>query len=368
MTSARTRDEMLPGFWAVIPAGGAGSRLWPLSRSGAPKFLHDLTGSGRSLLQETFDRLQPLCADRLLVVSGEAHLPSVSRQLPSVARDRLVVEPSPRGTMPAIGLAAALIEARDPEAVIGSFASDHVIGDEEAFRDCVREAVAAAREDLVVTIGIEPTFPATGFGYIQMGDPLGLDEAPTARHVARFVEKPDITTASAYLDSGDFRWNAGMFVVKARVLLDEVARTDPELAAGLRAIAADPRSLEKIWPTLTVCVIDRAVAEPAAARGAVAVVPGSFDWDDVGDFDSLAGLHPDSRGGLHALGDADMVVGERSSGLVLAGSGRTVAVVGVEDVVVIDTSDALLVTNRTHAQDVRSIVDRLRELGREDLL
>ncbi|WP_460931974.1 mannose-1-phosphate guanylyltransferase [Phycicoccus ginsengisoli] len=354
-------------FWAVIPAGGAGTRLWPLSRAGSPKFLHDLTGSGRTLLQATWDRLVPLTGDRVLVVTGTAHAEAVAGQLPDLPADQLLAEPSPRDSMAAIGWAAALLEARDPEAVLGSFAADHVIRDEDAFRDCVSAAVGAAADGHVVTIGIEPTHPATGFGYIELGDRLG--DGP-AHAVVQFVEKPDRERAQAYLATGRFRWNAGMFVVKARVLLDLLAQWHPDLAAGLRALAADPSRLEESWPGLEKIAIDHAVAEPAAAAGRVAVVPGGFGWDDVGDFASLAALLPDDAGmpGVQVLGAADRVRVADATGVVVPGTGRVVALVGLEDVVVVDTPDALLVVAKDRAQEVKAVVDALRSEGRTDLL
>ena len=272
----------IPDFWAVIPAGGSGTRLWPLSRAGHPKFLHDLTGEGHTLIQGTVDRVAPLAADRVVVVTGVAHAEAVRAQLPGLTPDRVLAEPSPRDSMAAIAWAAAVIEREDPEAMIGSFAADHVIPDAEAFRACVAEAVAVAREDYVVTIGVEPTFPATSFGYIQMGH--ALDGHATAARVRQFVEKPDASRAANYLATGEFRWNAGMFVVKATVLLDLLTRWHPELAAGVRAIAADPSTLAQRWPELTRIAIDHAIAEPAADIGRVAVVPGAFTWNDVGDF------------------------------------------------------------------------------------
>ncbi|WP_226346622.1 mannose-1-phosphate guanylyltransferase [Agilicoccus flavus] len=356
-------------FWSVIPAGGAGTRLWPLSRAGSPKFLHDLTSRGRSLLQATADRLEPLSDGRLVVVTGVAHQDAVREQLPDLAPDGLVAEPSPRDSMAAIGLAAALIERRDPEAVIGSFAADHVVGREEEFRSIVREAVAVARTGLVVTIGIRPTFASTGFGYIHAGGPIGVDGAPRARRVVSFVEKPDARTAQQYVDNGGYRWNAGMFVVKARVLLDLLAVYQPELAAGLRAIAAEPERLEELWDGLRKIAIDHAVAEPASADGKVAVVLADFPWDDVGDFDSLAGLLPtDTESGeVRILGDTSSVLVSESSGVVVSSSDRLVAVLGMDDVVVVDTPDALLVTTRRRAQQVKSIVDSLKSGGRADL-
>ena len=351
----------LERFWAVIPAGGAGTRLWPLSRASSPKFLHDLTDTGRSLLQATMERLEPLVGDHVIVVTGEAHEAAVREQLPGLPAAQLLAEPSPRDSMAAIGLAAALLERKDPDALLGSFAADHVIGEAEAFRDCVRAAVEVADRGYLVTIGIEPTHPATGFGYIRMGD---LIEGGPARAVEQFVEKPDAARAAEYLQSGQYRWNAGMFVVRARVLLDLLATWHPELAAGLRAIAADPSSLAEVWPGLEKIAIDHAVAEPAADAGRVAVVPGGFAWDDIGDFHSLAALLPAGQDGVRVLGDERLVEAVDTTGVVVPAAGRTVAVVGLQDVVVVDTGDALLVTTRQRAQDVKAIVDTLKATDR----
>jgi mannose-1-phosphate guanylyltransferase len=365
----------IAGFWAVIPAGGAGTRLWPLSRRSVPKFLHDLTGTGRTLLQGTWDRLEPLAADRVVVVTGVAHAEAVAGQLPGLAAANLLAEPSPRDSMPAIGLAAAVVARRDPEAVIGSFAADHVIGRVDAFLDAVREAVAVARTGLLVTIGITPTEPATGFGYIREGALLAVEGAPNARAVRAFVEKPNAETARVYVDSGEYRWNAGMFVVKAGVLLSLLRQWHPDLAVGVEAIAADPALLATRWADLTRIAIDHAVAEPAADAGRVAVVPAGFTWDDVGGFDSLGALlevAADAAGepmeGMRVLGPASDVLAVDSTALVAAGSGRLVAVLGVDDLVVVDTPDAVLVVPRTRAQDVKGLVDRLADRGRTDLL
>lgn len=363
-------DRPIDGFWAVIPAGGAGTRLWPLSRRRSPKFLHDLTGGGRTLLEGTWDRLAPLTGDRVVVVTGRTHAEAVRGQLPDLGADDVVAEPSPRDSMPAIGLAAAIIERRDPDAVIGSFAADHVIRPEREFRDAVREAVAVARQGRIVTIGITPTHPSTAFGYIREGSSLSVDGAPRARAVAQFVEKPDEATARGYLAEGGFWWNAGMFVARASVLLDTLDRYHHELAAGLRAIAADPSRLDEDWAGLEKIAIDHAIAEPAAADGMVAVVPASFSWDDVGDFASLGALVGTGSApadGVTVIGDPADVVTVDATGVVAARGGRLVAVVGLDDVVVIDTPDALLVVARDRAQDVKAVVDRLKASGREDL-
>ncbi|GAA2125724.1 mannose-1-phosphate guanylyltransferase [Nocardioides bigeumensis] len=345
-------------FWAVVPAGGAGTRLWPLSRKGSPKFLHDLTGSGRTLIQATLDRLEPLAGERFLVVTGQAHRDAVAEQLPGLDPARIVAEPSPRDSMAAIGLAAALLERQDPTAVMGSFAADHVVTDPDTFRGVVGLAADVARDGLLVTLGIEPTHAATGFGYIRLGGPLAGHEG--AFMVEEFVEKPAAALAEEYVASGSYRWNAGMFVARPSVLLDLLAAQDPDFAAALRGIAADPDTLDEVWPSLPKIAIDHAVAEPAAAAGRVAVVPGSFGWDDIGDFASLAALVP-ATDGLAVLGDASLVRAVDSTGFVAANGGRVVAVVGLDDIVVVDTGDAVLVTTRARAQDVKQVVAELGE-------
>ena len=362
----------IENFWAVIPAGGAGTRLWPLSRRSSPKFLHDLTGSGRSLLQGTYDRLEPLVDDRFLVVTGRAHRDAVWDQLPDVGDDAVVAEPSARDSMAAIGLAAALLENEHPDVVMGSFAADHVIADPERFGDAVRTAVAAARDDWLVTIGIDPTFPSSAFGYIHLGDDLPGHAGVCA--VREFVEKPSPEVARDYLATGSYRWNAGMFVVRPRVLLELLAESDPDFAATLREIVAEPSRLEELWPTLPKFALDHAVAEPAAAAGRVVTVPASFGWDDIGDFDSLATIlrasvaDEESDGtGVTVLGELDLVQAIDSTGLVVPAGGKTIAVVGMDDVVVIDTPDALLVTTLANSQQVKDVVAALKAQRRDDL-
>ncbi len=357
------RMSAVDRLWGVVPAGGAGTRLWPLSRAGEPKFLHDLTGTGRTLLQATVDRLTPLVGDRLIVVTGAAHAAAVRRQLPEA--QTVLAEPSARDSMAAIAWAAAVVEQRQPDGLIGSFAADHVIPDADALRACVREAAAAADQGWLVTIGIEPTAPSSAFGYIKAS--ARIEGFSTARVVEEFVEKPDAQRAAQYLASGEYRWNAGMFVCRASVLLDLLAMNHPELAAGARQIAADSSVLDAVWPELTKIAIDHAVAEPAALLGKVAMVPGEFTWDDVGDFDSLAHMLPEVDG-VRVLGDGSGVIVRDGSGLVVRGTDRMVAVVGLDDVVVVETEDAVLVTTRAHAQQVKAIVDVLRERGRTDLI
>lgn len=347
---------------AIVPAGGAGTRLWPLSRTTRPKFLLDLTGSGRTLIQQTWDRLVPLVGtDRIHVVTGAKHAPAVSAQLPATAD--IIAEPSPRDSMPAIGLAAAVIAVSDPTAIIGSFAADHVIDDEATFGAAVTEAAAVARDGLIATIGLTPTFASVGFGYIETG--ALLDGHQSARAVKRFVEKPETSVAIGYFESGNFLWNAGMFITGAEVLLNHLEDLHPELHAGLRTIAASWGTasqddvLARLWPTLTSIPIDTAVAEPVSEIGGIGVVPGTFDWTDLGDFDALADLG--------TLNSAEAIRVD-SGAFVFNSTEAVVTVAGIDDAVVIVTEDAILVTTREHAQQVKKIPALVSQSGRADLI
>ncbi|SDR83372.1 mannose-1-phosphate guanylyltransferase [Agrococcus carbonis] len=364
-------------FISIIPAGGVGSRLWPLSRADAPKFLHDLTGSGKTLLRATYDRLTPLTGPgRTMVVTGRAHRAAVEAQIPELADADIVLEADPRDSTVAIALAAAILRRREPDVVIGSFAADHVIEDERAFRRVVAEAVVAARAGYIATIGITPTEPAIGFGYIRAGEPAGVDGAPNAALVREFVEKPSAQVAQGYLAGGDYLWNAGMFIARADVLLAELAAEEPELASQIEELAEawdEPArrgpAVDRLWPQLKKIAIDYSVAEPAARRGRMVVVPGDFDWDDVGDFSAVAKLHNSGRRGrLAILGSEGTVLADSASGIVVSQSKRIVSVVGIHDVVVVDTPDALLVTTTDNAQRVKQVVDAVRRSGNTDAL
>jgi mannose-1-phosphate guanylyltransferase len=372
-----SNDGPLDRFYSVIPAGGVGSRLWPLSRADAPKFLHDLTGSGQTLLRDTWDRLAPLSGEqRIMVVTGRAHRAAVESQLPALADPNVVLESEPRESTAAIGLAAAILQRREPGVIIGSFAADHVIHSIPAFREAVKEAVAVADAGYITTIGIQPTEPAIGFGYIRCADPLQVQGAPSARAVASFVEKPNLPTAKRYVADGSYLWNASMFITRADLLLEEIGKYDADLLAGLTELAAawdDPATrgpaVDRIWPGLKKIAIDYAVAEPAAAAGRLAVVPGHFDWDDVGDFASLAKLNTGGRkSDLAILGENARVLSDASSGIVISQSKRVISLIGVKNIVVVDTPDALLVTTSENAQRVKAVVDALKLSGSSDVL
>jgi mannose-1-phosphate guanylyltransferase len=371
------RSDALARFYSVIPAGGVGSRLWPLSRADAPKFLHDLTGSGSTLLRGTWDRLAPLSGDqRIMVVTGRAHRAAVEEQLPELVDANIVLETEPKDSSAAIGLAAAILVRREPDVIVGSFAADHVIGDVRSFRRAIEQAVIVADAGYITTIGITPTEPAIGFGYIHCGETLGIPAAPKALRVESFVEKPDLKTAEAYVEGGDHLWNGGMFVSRADVLLEQMRETQPALVAGLEELAAawdDPKTrgpaVDRIWPGLAKIAIDYSVAEPAARAGKLAVIPGTFDWDDVGDFASIAKLHAGGRkNDLAILGENARVLADASSGVVISQSDRIISVIGVRDIVIVDTPDALLVTTTANAQRVKSVVDALKLSGRSEVL
>lgn len=367
----------------MIPAGGVGTRLWPLSRADAPKFLHDLTGSGTTLIRSTYERLLPLAGEHMMVVTGEAHRGAVTAQIPELGEQDLVLEPEPKDSAAAIGLAAAILHARDLSAgrssaestIMGSFAADHVIAPDEDFQDVVRQAVATAAEHKIVTIGIKPTHPSTGFGYIRTGAEYDVPGAPDAHHVIEFVEKPGEEVAQEYIASGNYLWNAGMFVAPVSLMLDHLAATEPDLHAGLTEIAqawgtgAQQETMQRVWPSLPKTAIDYAVAEPAADAGDVAVIPGNFTWDDVGDFAAIARLNPAAhQEGMTVLGKKARVYSEDASGVVVSDSQRVVALIGVENIVVVDTEDALLVTTTDHAQSVKKAVEGLKEKGNSDVL
>jgi mannose-1-phosphate guanylyltransferase len=357
-------------FWAVIPAGGSGTRLWPVSRSAHPKFLLPLLGDD-SLLQQTVARLAPLAPpERTLVVCGPAHADPIRSQLPAVPQGCIVVEPEPRGSGAAIGLAAAIICQRDPDAVMGSFAADHEVRDADAFAAATRVAIAAANEGWLVAIGLTPTRPETGYGYIEStGDEIVAADDGAAYRAARFVEKPDLARATAYVESGRFLWNASMFIWRVSAFLAELARQQPDLHAGVTRIAEAwdsperDRMLADVWPTLPETTVDQGVMEHAAR---VAIVPAEMGWSDVGDWHGLGELLEHDLDDLSIRGD--LVHTRARSSVVWSETKRVIALVGLENVVVVDTADALLIADRRQAQEVRSVVAMLKEAMRSDVL
>ena len=356
-------------FHAIIPAGGSGTRLWPLSRARRPKFLLPLPGP-RTMIQETVDRLLPLCdASNVLIMTGSAHVDEVRRQLPRLAADQVIAEPMPRGSGPAIGLGVAIAARRDPDAIVGSFAADHIVTQPERFEAAVRAAIETARDGYLVTIGIQPSYPETGYGYICSGDAIGKHGDLVVSQVKEFKEKPDVVTATRYVESGDYLWNASMFVWQARTLMEEVQRHLPDLAGALETIAAAwdtpqrDRVMAEIWPEIQDVTIDHGILEKSDR---VAVVPGDFGWTDLGDWHGFGSVACDDPL-ANTVVNAELLASD-VQGAVVMGNGRLVALLGVSDIVVVDTNDALLVCDRSRAQDVRDLVEALKRQGSTDLI
>ncbi|MPR00346.1 mannose-1-phosphate guanylyltransferase [Modestobacter sp. I12A-02628] len=351
---------------AVIMAGGSGTRLWPLSRAARPKQLLDVVaepgGGAHSLLAEAFTRLRSvLPAEQIWVCTAARYGEQVLSCLPELGADRLILEPVARDTANAVGLAAALVADVDPDAELAVVSADHVIRPVEAFAAALETAYAvlAARPRALVTLGITPTSPATGFGYVQKGGPT---EVPGAAEAASFREKPDLATAQGYLASGQYLWNSGMFVWRARTVLDALAEHLPESAAVLEQVVAAPAGPERdavlaeVFPSCPKISVDYAVLEPAAAEpGRVVVVDLDVDWLDVGSWPALAGtLDTDDAGnavrGLAVLLD--------SSGNVVFSDDpeHLLALVGVRDSIVVHTADVTMVAPVSEAERVKALL------------
>ena len=353
-----------PPIQPVILSGGTGSRLWPLSRALTPKQLLPLA-SDRTMLQETVGRVgDPARYAPPLVVCNDEHRFLVAEQLREIAGPTplIVVEPEGRNTAPAAAAAALLLSARAPETLLLVLASDHVIADEAAFHAGVDRAARAARGGYLVTFGIAPEHPETGYGYIKSGE--ALDGAPGCHRVARFVEKPAAEAAASMLAEGGWAWNSGMFLFSAQSYLDELARLEPDMLAACRAAVdgggADPdfvRLNAEAFAAAPARSIDHAVMEHTELA---AVVPVDIGWNDVGSWASLWDIGDKDADGNVRLGE---VLSEDSRGCYLRGDGRPVAAVGLRDLVVVATDDAVLVADRGRAQGVRQVVERLKAEG-----
>jgi mannose-1-phosphate guanylyltransferase len=356
----------MPRLYVLVLSGGAGTRLWPLSRRDRPKQFLELLGE-RSLLQDTVDRVSEFVpTERIFVVAPPEHRTLIHEQLPDLRADHLVQEPYPRGNAAAIGLAMAALAAFDPDAVVAVLPSDHVVADRSQFRKVLIAATAAAEQGKLVTLGITPERPDTGFGYIEAGERLDI-EAPIEVHaVKRFVEKPKRDAAERMVAAGGHYWNAGMFVWRVEEILRAYERHLPRTAKAIEALRAaigSPRYesvLAEVWEETDRTTVDYGIAEKADN---VAVVPAAIGWQDVGSWARLAEIV--SRADNWATGD--LVAEDAHSSYVWA-PGKTVALIGVEGLVVVDTPDALLVTSKARSEDVKTVVDRLRKEDREELL
>jgi mannose-1-phosphate guanylyltransferase len=359
--------------YAVIMAGGVGSRFWPRSRQDAPKQFLDVFERA-SLIQNTFARLQPLVpAERCYVVTNERYIVQTREHLPAVPEENILAEPASRNTAPAIAFAAAHLHALDPDATMVVLPADHVIRNVAAFQNVLEAAIAKAEEsDALVTIGIEPTHPETGYGYIQYADEGSENDAPEAHPVRTFAEKPDLATAERFLDSGDFLWNSGMFIWRTDSILDHLQRHLPDVHAAFAPVEEAVRSADadaihdavaEAFRRTPKISIDYGVMEPAAADGHVYVVPGSFGWSDVGDWRAVYELLDKDKAGNAVEGN---VIVHNTSRCYVRSQDRLIVLVGVHDAAVVDTGDAVLVCNLESTQQVKNIVDYLGSHGLEE--
>jgi mannose-1-phosphate guanylyltransferase len=357
----------LPRLYALILSGGAGTRLWPLSRRSRPKQFLSLLGE-RSLLQDTVERVAEIIpGERIFAVAPPEHRALIHDQLPEMRADHVVVEPYPRGNAAAIGLAMAALQAFDPEAVVAVLPSDHVVEKRAKFREVLLAATGAAERGDLVTLGITPQRPDTGFGYIEAGERIDLKSPVPVFKVKRFIEKPKRDAAEKMLAAGGHFWNAGMFVWR---VADIVGAYRAHLPATAKAIAAlseavgTPRYesvLAEVWEETDRTTIDYGVLEKAAN---VAVVPADIGWHDVGSWTRLAAI----GSGPTENWSSDGHVAVDADGNYAWAPGKTVAFVGVEGLIVVDTPDAILIASKERSEDVKEVVDRLRREEREDLL
>ncbi|MFZ1054898.1 MAG: sugar phosphate nucleotidyltransferase [Opitutaceae bacterium] len=346
-----------PRFHACIIAGGSGERFWPMSRASRPKHLLRLL-SERTLLEETVERLKGVVADgNVWILTNEVQLPLIREALPHFPRGQVIAEPAKRDTAPAAALATGLVRSRDPKGIVALLPSDALIRNRTRYAEQLAQAFAwaEASSDLL-TFAVPPTRPATGFGYLELGEPLatGADGSRLLR-VKRFVEKPDPATARGYLESKRYAWNAGMFLWSVASFLAEVERTAPPLAAFIRDFpAADPGAfLAARFPALPKISVDYAVLEKAAS---VSTIVAEFDWDDVGSWTALPNHLPADKDGNVTRGP---VVCVGSANTIALSGGRVVALCGVKDLVVVETADAVLVCHRDAVSDIKNLLPLL---------
>ena len=354
-------------FTAVIMAGGVGERFWPKSRQNCPKQFLSLTSDGETMIQKTVRRLEPLVSLQDIYIITNAHyLPLIHEQLPDLPKENVIAEPCPRNTAPAIGLASSLIAKKYEDALMFFLPSDHLIHHEQNYLDTLQKAAHTALQDKnLVTIGITPTYPETGYGYIRYDKNQMQDDAYT---VECFVEKPDLKTAEAYLQSGNYLWNSGMFIWKASSILHNIQKHMPELYQGLQVItdAYGTRDFEFIlsekFPELPSESIDFGVMEKAEH---IFTIPGDFGWDDVGSWLALERINKTDEN--HNILDGD-VLSIDSKNCTVTGGGRTIAVLGVQDLVIVDTDDALLICHKNQTQDIKKILAELKAEHKSELL
>jgi mannose-1-phosphate guanylyltransferase len=354
----------------LIMAGGAGTRFWPKSRERHPKQLLPIIGEG-TMLQNTVRRLQPLiAAENIFVISNSVQYPGIIEQLPMLPVENVIVEPRPKNTAACIGLGAVMLQKREPDEVMIVLPADHLIDDDEVFRETLLNAgKIAAEKDVLITIGIQPSYPATGYGYIQFSDERISAGQATAYRVKTFAEKPNLETAKRFLDSGDFLWNSGIFVWRIPVIMGQIEEHMPHLYDGLREIApalGEPEQsqiIDRVYQQIKSISIDYGVMEKAQN---VVVLRGQFRWNDLGSWDEVYKLLPKDQD-YNATGGHPHVLLD-SSGCLIDVPGKTVAAVGVRDLIIVETEDALLLCPRSRAQDVKELVELIKRRKLQQLL
>ena len=358
-------------IYAVVMAGGVGSRFWPKSRERSPKQFLEITGSG-TMIQNTVTRIAPLVPiANTIIVTNALHRDLVHAQLPALPEENILAEPVGRNTAPCIGLAAEWIHRRDPASVMIVLPADHLIRNTDEFLRVLERGVQVASErNALVTIGIHPTHPETGYGYIQFEDtPEGNPyHAGGVYHVKTFAEKPNLETAVRFLKSGDFLWNSGMFIWRTEIIREEIGQHLPELRGQLDHLAPAigtpdfPAALELAYGVIRSISIDYGVMEKAKR---VFVVRGDFGWSDVGSWDEVVRLTPTDADGNAFRGT---VITRDAHGNYIDAGGRVIAAIGVDDLVVVSSGDAILICRKGRSQDVKEVVDYLRRKQMNDLL
>ena len=351
---------------AVIMAGGSGTRFWPKSRRNRPKQLLKLHGDA-SMLQQTVARIAPLVApDRTWIITGTDQAAAVRAQLPSLPTRNVVAEPCPRDTAACVGLAASIVARQDPDGTMIVLPADHVIRPDETFHTAVRAALSVIDADptAFVTFGVKPTRPETGYGYIERGESLGSPEGVALNKVVQFREKPDRATAERFVAEGRFAWNAGIFVWKARAILDALATHRPKLAEALDRVRAalgtsgEAQAIAREYPSMEKVPIDKAVMEKAPNVRVLEVV---YDWNDVGDWRALAELVPPDAHGNTIQGSVVPV--ETTGSIIVSDDGGLIATLGVSDLVIVQAMGATLVARKDQLDKLKSLVEGLDKTG-----
>lgn len=350
---------------AVIMAGGRGERFWPKSRNSCPKQFLSLTSDGETMIQKTVNRLKPLVdAEDIFIVTNAAYTGLVKDQLPDVPAENILAEPCARNTAPCIAFAAAVIGRKYDDAIMLVLPSDHLIGYENIYIKTLKKAVAVAEQGKnLVTVGITPTYPETGYGYINFGEEKG-----DAYQVERFVEKPDLPTAKKYLSSGKYLWNSGMFVWKISSIMANMKDFMPDVAEGAERIAASfgtpdfEEVLVKEFTAFPSESVDFGIMEKASD---IYTLPGSFGWDDVGSWLAVERINETDENKNFISGDVIAVDAERTT---VCGGKRLIAAIGTEDLIIVDSDDVLLVCSKNNTQDVKKVIAQLKENGRTELV